>query len=122
LLAQCKEVHFASILSGEFITAIVVNPSERKVEKCNSVQCTVVHFASFLSGGFITAIVVNQPERKLANCTSVQWPKTSFFIYILQLEYQLLLQMPKFSISLQFSGISHPFVACKFLSSTHSWS
>ena len=39
------------------ITAIVVNPPERKLAKRTSVQCTEVRFASFLSGGIITAIV-----------------------------------------------------------------
>ena len=32
------EVHFASFLSGGFITAIVVNPPERKLTKRTSVQ------------------------------------------------------------------------------------
>ena len=31
---------FASLLSGGFITAIVVNPPERKLAKRTSVQCT----------------------------------------------------------------------------------
>ena len=35
---QCTEVRFASFLSGGFITAIVVNPPERKVTKRTSVQ------------------------------------------------------------------------------------
>ena len=35
---QCTEVRFASFHSGGFITAIVVNPLERKVAKCTSVQ------------------------------------------------------------------------------------
>jgi hypothetical protein len=30
-------VRFASLLSGGFITAIVVNPTERKLAKCTSV-------------------------------------------------------------------------------------
>ena len=38
LAYQCTEVRFASLLSGEFITAIVVNLPERKLEKCTSVQ------------------------------------------------------------------------------------
>ena len=36
---QCTEVRFASFLSGGFITAIVVNPLERKLAKRTSVQC-----------------------------------------------------------------------------------
>ena len=36
--AQCKEVRFASFLSGEFTTMPVINPPERKLEKCISVQ------------------------------------------------------------------------------------
>ena len=36
---QCTEVRFASFFSGGFITAIVVNPSERKLE--NTPLCAV---------------------------------------------------------------------------------
>jgi len=36
--AQRTEVHFASLFSGGFITAIVVNPPERKLAKHTSVQ------------------------------------------------------------------------------------
>ena len=36
--AQRAEVHFASLFSGGFITAIVVNPPERKLAKHTSVQ------------------------------------------------------------------------------------
>jgi hypothetical protein len=39
-LAQCTEVRFAIFFSGGFITAIVVNPPERKLAKYTSVQCT----------------------------------------------------------------------------------
>ena len=35
---QCTEVRFASFLSGGFITAIVVNPLERKLAKRTSVH------------------------------------------------------------------------------------
>ena len=36
---QCTEVRFASLLSGGFITAIVVNPPERKLAKRTIVHC-----------------------------------------------------------------------------------
>ena len=39
---QCTEVHFASFLSGRFITAIVVNPPEKKLAKHTSMQCTAM--------------------------------------------------------------------------------
>ena len=39
LLVHCTEVHFASFLSGGFITGIVVNPLERKLVKRTSVHC-----------------------------------------------------------------------------------
>ena len=39
-IVQCTEVRFVSFLSCGFITAIVVNPSERKLAKRTSVQCT----------------------------------------------------------------------------------
>ena len=39
-LPQCREMRFSSFISGGFITAIVVNPPERKLSKCTSVQCT----------------------------------------------------------------------------------
>ena len=35
---HCTEVRFASFLSGGFITDTVVNPPERKLEKCTSVH------------------------------------------------------------------------------------
>jgi hypothetical protein len=35
---QCTEVRFASFFSGGFITAIVVNPPEKRLTKCTSVQ------------------------------------------------------------------------------------
>ena len=37
--SHCTEVRFSSLLSGGFITAIVVNPMESKLAKCTSVQC-----------------------------------------------------------------------------------
>ena len=37
-LIHCKEVRFANFLSSGFITAIVVNPPERKLAKRTSVQ------------------------------------------------------------------------------------
>ena len=40
-LHQCTEMRFASFLSGGFITAIVVNPPERKLAKRTSVDCGV---------------------------------------------------------------------------------
>jgi hypothetical protein len=46
--AQCTEVRFASFLSGGFITAIVVNPPERKLAKRTSVQSVELK----LRGGF----------------------------------------------------------------------
>ena len=35
---NCTEMHFACFLSGGFITAIVVNPPEKKLAKRTSVQ------------------------------------------------------------------------------------
>jgi hypothetical protein len=40
--SQCTEVHFASFFSSEFITAILVNPPERKLSKRTSVQYDTV--------------------------------------------------------------------------------
>ena len=37
---QCTEMPFASFFSGGFISAIVVNPPERKLVKRTSVHCT----------------------------------------------------------------------------------
>ena len=37
------KVQFASFLSGWFITALVVNPPERKLAKCTSVNCWVLY-------------------------------------------------------------------------------
>ena len=38
---QCTEVRFASFVSGGFITAVLVNPPERKMAKRTSVQCAI---------------------------------------------------------------------------------
>ena len=45
---HCTEVRFASLLSGGFITAIVVNPSERKLAKHTSVHWAKL-FAAFIA-------------------------------------------------------------------------
>ena len=39
MFEQRTEVRFSSFFSGGFITAIVVNPPERKLAKRTSVQC-----------------------------------------------------------------------------------
>ena len=39
---QCTEVHFSSFFSGGFITAIIVNPPERKLAKRTSLQCWTI--------------------------------------------------------------------------------
>ena len=54
------------------ITAIVVNPPQRKLAKRTSVHCTEVCFANFFFSGFFTVIEVNPPERNLAKRTAVQ--------------------------------------------------
>ena len=43
---QCTEVRFASLLSGGFITAVVVNQPERKLAKRTSVQCLLTFWQS----------------------------------------------------------------------------
>ena len=63
---------FCNFLYGGLITAIVLNPPERKLGKRTSVQCTEVRFVSFLSGGFITMTILNSPEKKLAKRISLQ--------------------------------------------------
>ena len=45
---QCTEVHFAIFLSGEFITAIIVNPLERKLAESTSVQRSIFSMAFLL--------------------------------------------------------------------------
>ena len=40
-IPECTEVRFVSFLSGGFITAIVVNPPERKLEKRTSVEWSI---------------------------------------------------------------------------------
>ena len=40
--SHCTEVRFASFLSSGFITAIVVNPPEKKLAKRTSVHCTIL--------------------------------------------------------------------------------
>ena len=41
-IAHCTEMRFVSFLSGGFITAIVVNPPERKLAKRTSVQWSTI--------------------------------------------------------------------------------
>ena len=38
-IGHCAEVHFASFQFGDFTTKAVMNPPEKKVEKCTSVHC-----------------------------------------------------------------------------------
>ena len=38
----CTEVPISSFFSGEFITLIILNPSERKLAKRTTVQCTAL--------------------------------------------------------------------------------
>ena len=54
---QCTEVRFASFFSGEFITAIIVNPPERKLAKCTSVQCSVVGHQSEICKNYLCGLV-----------------------------------------------------------------
>ena len=42
-ILHCTEMRFASFLSGGFITAMVVNPPERRLAKCTSVHCKSIH-------------------------------------------------------------------------------
>ena len=46
---QCKEVRFASFLSGRFTTKAVMNPPENKLEKRTSVQCIKLKKMSCIS-------------------------------------------------------------------------
>ena len=45
---QCTEAYFSSFLSDELITAIVVNPTERKLANCTSVWCAILFFSANL--------------------------------------------------------------------------
>ena len=62
--SQPTEVRFASFHSGAFITAIVVNPPERKLAKRTSVHCTGTNIGfSLFSNGFhfrITVVSITQ--------------------------------------------------------------
>ena len=51
---QCTEVRFVSFLSGGFITAIVVNPPERKLAKCTSVHCPSIAAVTILQSLYST--------------------------------------------------------------------
>jgi hypothetical protein len=51
---QCSEVHFASFLSGGFITAIVVYPPERKLAKRTSVQFIKLYNSAPGKGTFLS--------------------------------------------------------------------
>ena len=54
---HCTEVRFASFLSGGFITAIVVNPLERKLEKRTSVHWVSSHLPPL--GGVATSDMID---------------------------------------------------------------
>ena len=61
----CTEVHFASFLSRQFITAIVVNPPERKLAKRTSVYRLTLHitittmlYAHFSRGSNISSLLL----------------------------------------------------------------
>ena len=45
---KCTEVRFASFLSGGFITALIVNPPESKLEKRTSVQYSGPFFTCYI--------------------------------------------------------------------------
>ena len=47
-------MRFASLLSGGFNTAIVVNPPEKKLAKCTSVQCADVNVAYLAHVSFLS--------------------------------------------------------------------
>ena len=53
-LRHCTEVRFATFLSGGFITAIVLNPQERKLEKHTS-----VHWVDDLAIGHIKLLIMS---------------------------------------------------------------
>ena len=46
LLSKCSKVRFASFLSGRFITAMVLNPPEKKLEKRTSEEWVIKDVAS----------------------------------------------------------------------------
>ena len=48
MMLQCTEVRFASFLSGRFITAILVNPPERKQAKRTSVHCSETRMCQYI--------------------------------------------------------------------------
>ena len=60
---HCTEVRFSSFFSGGFITAIVVNPPERKLAKCTSVHCSRSHiYDSFFYREVNTRFEIRQKE------------------------------------------------------------
>ena len=60
-IVQCTEVRFASFFSGGFITAIVVNPPERKLQ--NALLCSVV-VASFPHKQFQCVVFKSKESNK----------------------------------------------------------
>ena len=67
-------MHFASLLSGGFITAIVVNPPEGKLAKRTSVQCTFMYVR-------VTSVWGRGPNRSrfsLKNI-SLSWLSLTYF-------------------------------------------
>ena len=72
---QCTKMRFASFFSGGFITAIVVNPPERKLEKRTSVQWLEIyrHFSMKL----LVKSSVNSVQEAWAKC---------FVVHVLKFE------------------------------------
>jgi hypothetical protein len=89
-LTHCTEVHFVSFFSGEFITAIVVNPPERKLAKRISVHCA--GFAHNLE-------LLNSWDRDTSCNILLWWPVLS----ILQQAWKSLIKtaLPRFKILTQ---------------------
>ena len=79
-LHHCTEVHFASFLSGGFITVIVVNPPERKLAKRTSVhwghiniQGSVNWFSNYSSKGaqnILTILNMKNGSQQIPNITT----------------------------------------------------
>jgi hypothetical protein len=61
-------VRFASFFSGGFITAIVVNPPERKMAKCTSVHCIEKAYQLLKSKTALCFAIPVAPGKSLVKC------------------------------------------------------
>ena len=78
---KCKEVRFASAISGGFITAIVVAPPERRLAKRTSVKWSAIKWYFDITGGIYLWNVVWQSSAQLMSWVETQGSSMSLVCF-----------------------------------------